>query len=165
MAFMLNIYAFATDTVYGLGAPCHDVPAIDYLYLLKQRPDSQPMQILVASRAMAESLVQIDSSQSIDAQTRIYPAREDAVIDRRLIANGGIGLRLPNHQALQGYIENLGVPLAATSANLRGEAALCSAESVQTVFPDVPIVVAGDCRGGVGSEIWDMREQPPKRLR
>ena len=162
---MSNIYAFATDTVYGLGACCNDTDAIDALYLLKERPDSQPMQILVASRAMAETLVQIDPSQPIDAKTRIYPAREGAAIDLRLIANGGIGLRLPNHQALQDYIQNLGVPLAATSANLRGKAALCSAESVQAVFPDIPIVVAGDCRGGIGSEIWDMREQPPKRLR
>ena len=162
---MFNIFAFATDTVYGLGAPCNDSAAIDALYRVKDRPDSQPMQVLVASRAMAEALVHIAPNQPIDAETRIYPARANAAIDPRLIAHGGIGVRLPNHQALQDYIRGLGVALAASSANLRGEPALCSAEAVKAVFPDIPIVVAGHCPSGTGSQLWDMREEPPKRLR
>ena len=162
---MSNIYAFATDTVYGLGASCYDPEAIDALYRLKERSASQPMQVLVADRAMAETLVHVAPHQPIDAKTRIYPARIGTAIDPRLIADDGIGVRLPNHQALQDYIHHLGVPIAASSANLRGKPALCDAEAVQVVFPDIPIVVAGDCSGGSGSEVWDMRTQPAQQLR
>lgn len=162
---MSNIYAFATDTVYGLGARCDDSSAIDALYRLKERPDAQPMQVLVTDRAMAEKLVHLEAHQPVDAETRIYPARIDAAIDRRLIADGGIGIRMPNHLILRNYITTLGAAIAASSANRRGESALHTAESVAQVFPGVPIIITGDCPGGRSSQLWDMRTTPPKQLR
>ena len=162
---MTDVFIFATDTVYGLGAACDDCVAIDTLYRLKNRPASQPMQVLVADRAMAELLVHIDHTEPIDAQTRIYPARKNVSIDARLIADEGLGVRMPDHRALQNYIYGLGVPIAATSANLRGAPSIFQEDAVRKVFPDIPIVVTGDCGAGESSQIWDMRYESPRRLR
>ena len=162
---MPDVFIFATDTVYGIGARCDDRCGIDQLYRLKDRAAEQPMQVLVASHVMAASLVHLGPGHILDAETRIYSARVDAPVDPRLICDGGIGVRQPRHHMLRDYILGLGGAIAATSANLRGEPALCNAEDVAAVFPGIPIVVTGDCSGGTSSQLWDMRWQPPKRLR
>lgn len=158
--------AFATDTVYGLGAPLNDSDALDRLYALKERPHRQPMQILVADRAMATRWIEVGENDPIDVQSRIYPLHTQVIadIDARLINEGGVAVRLPRHDELCAYIADLGVPLVATSANKRGEPALCDARAVREAFPDLALVVTGECRG-TASSVWDMRTHPPTRLR
>ena len=163
VAVFTGIVAFATDTVYGLGVPVGDSAGLDRLYDLKQRPASQPMQLLVADRTMASHWVIIDD-QPLDPATRIYPIRPDTPLDPRLVQHGGIGIRRPDHPPLIDYLRRLGVPLVATSANLRDAPPMTDEHQIREAFPDVPVVVTG--RGsGRPSPIWNMRTSPPTRLR
>ena len=159
------VIAFATDTVYGLGARFDDTAALSALYHLKNRSDDQPMQILVADRAMAATLVDLPDAQPLDAHTRIYPLRPGVQIDGRIVADGGVGVRMPDLAALRDYIQNIGVPLVASSANLHGLQPLRTVKAVREAFPAIPVVIAEDRLDGHPSQLWDIRAQPPKRLR
>jgi L-threonylcarbamoyladenylate synthase len=61
----------------------------------------------------------------------------------------------------------LGVPLAATSANLSGQPSPTTAREVITQLAGrVPLIIdGGECPGGVPSTVVDLSVSPPRLLR
>ena len=162
------LIAFATDTVYGVGCLLGDRTGLDHLYALKQRPADQPAQLLVSSRAMAMRYALIRDHQPIDAASRLYllRAQYQPFWDGRLVKQGKISLRCPNHAALCAQISTLGIPLVASSANRRGQPPLLSAVGVRQEFSHIPLIIHDDeTLSGQPSAIWDMSVDPPICLR
>jgi L-threonylcarbamoyladenylate synthase len=61
----------------------------------------------------------------------------------------------------------IGAPLAATSANLSGQASLTTARQVVAQLGGrVPLIIdGGECPGGVPSTVVDLSTSPPRILR
>ncbi len=111
-----------TDTVYGLAAALDSPDGIDALYALKQRPRSQPCQVLVyTERLLAQALAPLDQVTA-RAVRALLPGPATCIVPdptgRYAAATGdqpgAVGLRAPS---MDGAILELDIPLLATSAN------------------------------------------------
>ena len=123
-----EVIVFPTETLYGLGADALNFSAVENVFHLKGRDPDNPLPVLVADRAMLDSLVAKVSplAEKLMAHfwpgplTLVLPARND--IPRPLVnANGGIGVRLSSQPIATELVRLLGRPLTATSANPSGQ--------------------------------------------
>ena len=123
-----EVIVFPTETLYGLGADALNFSAVENVFHLKGRDPDNPLPVLVADRAMLDSLVVKVSplAEKLMAHfwpgplTLVLPARDD--IPRPLVnANGGIGVRLSSQPVATQLVRLLGHPLTATSANPSGQ--------------------------------------------
>lgn len=122
-----GICAFATETVYGLGAGIYDPDAIAKIFEAKGRPADNP---LIAHTAHREQLKDLASEVTATAEvliSRFFPGPLTVVLRKSgkvpAIATAGldtIAIRMPRFDLARRFIEACGVPLAAPSANLSG---------------------------------------------
>lgn len=114
-----GVVAFPTETVYGLAVCWQDQAARQKIYELKRRPENKLLQMLAADANMIENagvkkdlrLEKIAETFWPGALTLVCPAEDGSTI----------GARIPDHPFVLALLEQLGQPLAATSANLSGE--------------------------------------------
>jgi L-threonylcarbamoyladenylate synthase len=115
-----GVAALPTETVYGLMALWRDGLARERIYELKKRPAA-------TLAALGEAF---------------WPGPLTVVAE----AAGGdtVGLRVPRHGLLLSILDELGEPLAATSANLSGQPPALEAESaVRDLAGEVDLLVDG----------------------
>ena len=119
---------FPTETLYGLGADALNISAVENIFQLKGRDPDNPFPVLVADRAMLDSLVAkvAPMAEKLMAHcwprplTLVLPARDD--IPRPLVnRQGGIGVRQSSQPVAAELVRLLGHPLTATSANPSGQ--------------------------------------------
>jgi len=123
-----EVIVFPTETLYGLGADALNFSAVEKVFQLKGRDADNPFPVLIADRAMLDSLVAEISPLAELLMTRFWPgpltlvlpARAD--IPRPLVnRQGGIGVRLSSQPIATELARLLGHPLTATSANPSGQ--------------------------------------------
>jgi L-threonylcarbamoyladenylate synthase len=139
-----------TDTVYGVAA----LPdAIDVLFVLKGRPESTPIAILIDSREQADGLVRM-SSRARRLASALWPGPLTIVLPR-LDGSGTLGVRCPDHAFTRALAANVG-PMAVTSANRHGEPTPATAtEAAASLRGDVALVVDGGRLDGTASTVVD----------
>lgn len=132
--------AFATETVYGLGANALDEDAVAKIFEAKQRPEWDPLIVHVCDREMLASVAWVPVEFEERVKTLIatfWPGpltlllpRTSRVPDAVTAGRTLVGVRMPqNPMALQ-LIRLAGVPIAAPSANRFGKTSPTSAEHV-----------------------------------
>jgi L-threonylcarbamoyladenylate synthase len=131
--------AVPTETVYGLAADATNAQAVARIYEAKGRPSFNPLIVHVNDLAAAERIGAFDDEARRLAElhwpgplTLVLPLREASGIAS--IVTGGlstIGLRVPNHPAMQALLRAVGRPLAAPSANASGSISPTRAEHVR----------------------------------
>ena len=123
-----EVIVFPTETLYGLGADALNFSAVENVFQLKGRDPDNPLPVLVADRAMLDSLVAKVSplAEKLMAHfwpgplTLVLPARND--LPRPLVnRQGGIGVRLSSQPIATELVRLLSRPLTATSANPSGQ--------------------------------------------
>src|SRR5690348_14701469 len=120
--------AVPTETVYGLAADATSAEAVARIYEAKGRPSFNPLIVHVPDLGAAERIAVFDETACRLAQrhwpgplTLVLPLREDAKIAS--LATAGlktIGVRVPDHPAMQSLLRAVAKPLAAPSANASG---------------------------------------------
>jgi L-threonylcarbamoyladenylate synthase len=162
-----ELVAFATETVYGLGARADDDAAVAKIFTTKGRPSDHPLIVHVASAAQAQTFAAQWSPLAERLAAAFWPGPLTLIVPRRAgcatAAAGGqntIGLRCPAHpvaQALLRAAAALGVPgVAAPSANRFGRISPTTAAHVQAEFGDALTVLdGGPCAEGIESTIID----------
>jgi L-threonylcarbamoyladenylate synthase len=165
--------AFPTDTVYGVGAAALDAAAVLRLYAVKQRPLTQAIPLLIADHAdLAQVAVEVSplalrlARLWPGALTLVLPAA--AQLPDALLAGGTtVAVRLPDHAWLRGLIRALGMPLAATSANLHGGPdPRTAAEVLVQIGGALALVIdGGPTPGALPSTIVDCTGAQPRLLR
>jgi len=169
-----KVIAFPTDTVYGVGASGFNERAIEQLYVVKQRERDKPIPYLLAhaqsldlvARAVPSAAQKLAAAFWPGALTLVVPALPR--VPKILIAGGNsVAVRVPNHPTTRALIDSLGVPLAATSANLSGGADPATAAQVLAQLNGrLPMILDdGATRGNVPSTVVDVTCDPPKILR
>ena len=131
--------AVPTETVYGLAADATNAQAVARIYEAKGRPSFNPLIVHVNDLAAAERTGVFDDEARRLAErhwpgplTLVVPLRQQSGIASIVTAGlPTIGLRVPNHPAMQALLRAVGRPLAAPSANASGSISPTRAEHVR----------------------------------
>jgi L-threonylcarbamoyladenylate synthase len=168
-----GLVAFPTDTVYGVGAHAFQPQAVEKLYTAKIRPRDKAIPLLLATpddlSLVAESIPPVAHLLA----ERFWPGGLTLVLRKRAIVSAAVSLgptvavRAPDHAVTQALITALGAPLAATSANLAGNASPVTAQEVmEELGRRIELILdGGPCPGGIPSTVLDLTTDPPTILR
>lgn len=172
-----RLVAFATETVYGLGARADSDAAVARIFEAKGRPADHPVIVHVADAAGAAAYAANWTPLAEHLTARFWPGPLTVIVDRRpdigaaaAAGQDSIGLRYPSHPVARALIraaEARGVHgVAAPSANLFGRVSPTTAAHVAADFPDELLVLdGGACEVGIESTIVDCRGERPVLLR
>ena len=146
-----NVAALPTDTFYGLAVDPVNLRAVDRIYEIKTRARHKPLSLLISDTAQAYGLArQIDTAFDRLAE-RFWPGPLTLVVKAgtrlplRVTANtGNVALRVPEAAIARAVVDLLGLPITATSANLRGMPECTDAASVcEQLGNQIPLIVDG----------------------
>ncbi len=169
-----QVIAFATDTVYGLGAALDSAAGVEQLYRVKDRPRSQAVPLLLAEAGDIERFCRDIPATAWELAARFWPGGLTMVLWRRpevpaAVAAGrpNVAVRLPDHPLPRELARRLGIALAATSANRSGaEEATTAAAVLSQLGGRIPLILdSGTCPGGRPSTVVDLTADPPVIVR
>ena len=154
-----ELVAFPTETVYGLGANALDPAAVEKIYAAKGRPASSPLIVHVNSIEMARALAQEWPEKAERLAQRFWPGPLTLVLPKRqhvpdnLTAGlDTVGIRIPSNGIALALIREVGLPIAAPSANRFSELSPTTAEHVRVGMGDRVAMVLDGGRTTVGIE-------------
>lgn len=168
-----QIVIFPTDTLYGIGVNAYDPSAIDQLYEVKERSLDKGIPVLIGDWEMAEKVAVNIPRLAYAAMTRFWPGPLTVILPKhpRLPANiaptDTVAVRLPNHWLTRQLIRLAGGAVAASSANLSGQAPAGTAQEAFDIFSGRVAAVfdGGPVSYGVASTILDCTVSPPQIVR
>ena len=161
-----------TDTVYGLAADPFHTGASDRLFLVKRRPRTFELPVLVADAEQALTLATNIPDVAARLMERYWPGPLTLVLPRRPDLNADlgsddatIGIRCPDHPVPRAVCRVIG-PIATTSANRHGEPPAETAEELAAQFgPSVEVILDGGACRGSPSTVVDCTGALPRLLR
>jgi len=166
-----GVTVLPTDTVYGLACDSEQPQACQRIYEIKGRAFQRPLAIFLANKDDIGRYADAADSTATGIIDRLLPGPVTVILKsknrRPLIAPAGkIGIRIPDVPFLRTLIQRLGNPLAATSANISGQAEISSPELLKKQFEDtVDLLVDDRERRGPASTVIDLTTTPPTVVR
>lgn len=158
-----GVVIFPTDTVYGIGCRYDDKDAVDRIYKIKSRSNSQPFPVLVSSVKQVERLVIITPSAR-ELIEKYWPGGLTILLKTK--DNQKIGFRMPDHQEILSMINLVGVPIIGTSANFHGQPPPASFKKLDPkLIKLADFVLKGKSGGGIESTVVDITTGKIKILR
>ncbi|MFA6583542.1 MAG: L-threonylcarbamoyladenylate synthase [Elusimicrobiaceae bacterium] len=165
------VAVFPTDTVYGIGTCAYERKSVLRIYGIKQRDLSKPLPVFSASLRAAKSVVEISPKAELLAE-KFWPGQLTLILppfpgnEALALGTTGIGIRVPEHVFLSGWLGVMGKPLAQTSANLSGSPALKDERAIIEQFDGLAdIIITGGTLAGTESTVLDMTADTPSILR
>jgi L-threonylcarbamoyladenylate synthase len=169
-----GLVAFATETVYGLGAVATNPEAVARIFEAKGRPSFNPLIVHASGTPMVRTCVAEwpDLAQTLDAAfwpgplTLILPRSAD-IPDLVTAGRDTVGVRIPSPTIARHLIEHAGRPIAAPSAN---RSTGISPTLAQHVLEDLDgridlILDSGQTAVGLESTVLDLTTRDPRVLR
>ena len=169
-----GLVAIPTETVYGLGANGLDPDAVSQIFVVKGRPNDNPLILHIAGPEEIERYAHSIPASAYALAEHFWPGPLTMILPARDIVprstTGGrdtVGLRCPDCDITRDIIRLAGCPIAAPSANISGKPSTTTAEHVYHDHNGkIPLIVdSGACRVGVESTIIDLTEAPARLLR
>jgi tRNA threonylcarbamoyl adenosine modification protein (Sua5/YciO/YrdC/YwlC family) len=153
-----------TDTVYGVCAHPDQPDAIERLFVVKGRPETKPIPLLVAD---ADALGPIGATLSEPEQRLVdafWPGPLTLIVET---PHGSEGVRVPDHDGMRALLRASGGVLRVTSANLSGEPPALTAEQAREPLGDrvAMILDDGPVAGGVPSSVVSVKNGALNLLR
>lgn len=168
------LVAFATETVYGLGADAGSGVAVARIFAAKGRPALNPLIVHVPDQEAAERHVRWnDRAERLAAAfwpgplTLVMPLRDGHGIAPLVTAGlDSLAIRVPAHPAAQELLRGFGGPLAAPSANPSGRISPTSAAHVLDGLGGriAAVLDDGPCTVGLESTIIGLAGTGPPTL-
>ena len=176
-----HLVAFATETVYGLGADATNSEAVAKIFAAKGRPKDHPLIVHVSSFEAALQWADEVPDYVGKLAENFWPGPMTLILRRSALATdditGGqdtVGVRVPSHpvaQELLAAFERLGGKgVVAPSANRFGKVSPTTSEAVrqeleQNLSADDLILDGGQSSVGIESTIIDCTSDLPQILR
>jgi len=169
-----GLVAFATETVYGLGANALDVDAVAKLFEVKERPRFDPIICHISSATQLETLVDDVPDVARRMAECFWPGPLTMVLEKKpcvpdLVSSGlpTVGVRVPNHPVALELLRAADTPIAAPSANRFGQISPTCAEHVAEQLGERIdyILDGGPCPIGVESTVVEVTETGTRLLR
>ena len=170
-----ELVAFATETVYGLGADATQNRAVAAIFEAKGRPHFNPLICHYPSAADAFRHVE-PSALAEKLADALWPGPLTLVLPRRvtcpvaLLAGAGLdtlAVRVPSTPSALALLRAVGRPIAAPSANRSGQVSPTTAQHVLDGLSGriAAVVDDGPCPVGVESTVLDLSTDRPFLLR
>lgn len=173
-----GLVAFPTETVYGLGAHGLREDATAKIYEAKGRPSNNPLILHLADASWLDEIAHIGATGRLLEQTEalsslwpgpltlVLPAHDRVPMTVRA-GRPSIAVRVPNHNIALQLLDEVGVPIAAPSANPSGYVSPTTAEHVQDQLGDrvQMILDGGETPVGIESTIVSLLDEVPRVLR
>lgn len=168
-----GLVAFATETVYGLGADATRAEAVQGIFAAKGRPSDNPLIVHVADVAMARRYAAAWPAAA-ERLAALWPGPLTLVVPKveviPAITSAGlptVGLRVPAPAVARALIAEAGVPLAAPSANRSEHVSPTRAEHVLADLDGrIDLVLdSGPTDVGIESTVVDVSGDAPRVLR
>jgi L-threonylcarbamoyladenylate synthase len=162
-----RVIAVPTDTVYGLSADPFNLAAIERVFRVKGRPESQALPILVNSIEQAITLIRDVPDAFLKLAHKFWPGALTIVVEAthrlplKVTGNTGrVAVRWPNSAVINALIEALESPVTGTSANLSGRRSCTNAAQIVEQLNDrLPLILdAGDTGESLSSTIVRIEE-------
>lgn len=169
-----GLVAFATETVYGLGAVATDAAAVARIFAAKGRPSINPLIVHVADVDQARQCVADWPDDADRLAARFWPGPLTLVLRRSGVIPGivtagkaTVGVRCPAGRVARELIARCGRPIAAPSANRSNRLSPTRAEHVLADLRGrVDLIVdSGPTTVGLESTVVDLTTDPPRLLR
>lgn len=150
-----DIIAYPTETVYGLGCNAFQQNALRTLQQLKQRSEDKSFIVLVADTLQARELIHPEAEIQLIEAAKSWPGPTTWVFRARdhlppeLTLAGKVAIRISAHPMAQRLCALARCPIVSTSANLRNQTPLASAQSIYEAFKPY---IAGIMQGEPGKE-------------
>ncbi len=157
-----GVIGLPTETVYGLAARIDIPSAIEKIFTTKERPFFDPLIVHVASIEQAKKVTAFWGPASQALAEVFWPGPLTLILPRdpsvNLMITAGldsVGIRMPNHPIALSLLQDVGVPLAAPSANKFGRTSPTSAGHVRVEFKNENVFVldGGECQIGIESTV------------
>ena len=150
-----GVIALPTDTFYGLAVDPVNLYAVEQIYQIKTRQKHKPLSLLISSLAQAYTLARDSDSMLDKLADHFWPGpltiivRAGTKLPLRSTANtGNVAIRVPDAAIPRSVVERFGLPITATSANLRGASECTNAGCVRDQIGDrIPLIVDGGPTG------------------
>lgn len=164
-----GVVGLPTETVYGLAARIDIPAAVEKIFSTKERPFFDPLIVHVASIEQAKKVSAYWGPAAQALAESFWPGPLTMILPRDnsvnpLITSGleSVGIRMPQHPLALQLIQQVGVPLAAPSANKFGRTSPTSAAHVRAEFKNenVFVIEGGDCQIGIESTVLLVRHRP-----
>jgi L-threonylcarbamoyladenylate synthase len=170
-----QLVAFGTETVYGLGADATNNRAVAGIFAAKERPRFNPLICHYADTEAAFSEV-VETTLAGRLASRFWPGPLTLILTRRKdcrvsrLASAGLdtlAIRVPAQHAAQLLLRDLGLPVAAPSANRFGHVSPTTAQHVLNELSGriAAVVDSGSCPVGVESTVLDVSTETATLLR
>lgn len=161
-----------TDTVYGIACSVENSNAIQSLYQIKIRENIKAIPVLLADMNQIDLVAKSLNENTRKLAQTFWPGAltlivlKNDLLPHNLTIHPTVGMRIPDHDWLRAIMRETG-PLAATSANISGEA---SPSTSSQVFDQLNgkielIIDGGECKGGISSTVVDCSGEEIKILR
>ncbi|WP_158822605.1 L-threonylcarbamoyladenylate synthase [Granulicella sp. S156] len=164
--------AFATETVYGLGANALSETAVAKIFEAKQRPSWDPLIVHLASPAEIGSITSVEGELKRRVEllaASFWPGPLTLLLPRNMsvpsVVTAGrplVGVRVPSHPAALALLRAVALPIAAPSANTFGHT---SPTTAAHVLADLAgridaVLDAGPTTVGLESTVLDPAQTP-----
>ena len=157
-----GVVAVPTDTVYGIACSVNNSAAIQSLYKIKIRESIKAIPVLIADLNQLDQVANSLNDYAIKLAQSFWPGAltlivaKNVLLPANLTIHPTVGVRIPDHDWLREIIRKTG-PLAATSANISGEASPSTANQVlEQLNGRIELVIdGGECKGGIASTVVD----------
>ncbi len=169
-----GLVAFATETVYGLGADASNPEALKRVFTAKGRPADHPLIVHLADASQMTLWAQNIPDDAWKLAQAFWPGPLTLILERLPSVpdevTGGldtIALRIPEHPLALELLNAFGSGIAAPSANRYGQVSPTSALDVQEELGErVDLILdGGRCTVGIESTIIDLSRPTPRVLR
>ncbi|OFZ89183.1 MAG: threonylcarbamoyl-AMP synthase [Betaproteobacteria bacterium RBG_16_64_18] len=177
-----GLVAFATETVYGLGADARNPDAVARIFAVKGRPQDHPVIVHIPGIEYLERWAREVPALARALARRFWPGpltlileRAPGVPDAVTGGQGTVGLRVPSHPVAQALLRAFAGEegahrfdgVAAPSANRFGRISPTTAAHVRADLGDEVDVIldGGACEVGIESTIVDCSRGEPVLLR
>jgi|UniRef100_A0A7V3PTJ1 L-threonylcarbamoyladenylate synthase len=165
-----GVIIFPTETVYGIGADLRQPGAIERIFAIKKRVPERRLLIHCADEVQLKMAVREIPEQARALITAFLPGPLALILERSvavpdIVTAGGktVGVRIVASPLFYAICTRLGAPLAATSANLSGNAATNNFTAIERKIVELSdlSIDAGISGSGIPSTIVDLTTTPP----
>ena len=176
-----NLVAFATETVYGIGADAANKDAVLRIYKVKGRPVDHPLIVHISSIEHLDKWARDIPEYAIKLARSFWPGPMTLILPRTKLAKDfitagqdNVGIRVPSHTVALALLKEFesqgGLGVAAPSANRFGKVSPTTAQAVSDELSNYLtstdlILDGGPCAVGVESTIIDCTQSLPVIIR
>jgi L-threonylcarbamoyladenylate synthase len=164
-----GIIAFPTETVYGIGVDIFNEEAVQRIFAVKGRDFNKPLSAHISDIKMVQMVSDIIPDIFYElaniflpgALTMIIKAKEN-IPSMVTAGTGTIAIRFPSNQVCKSFIDTVGFPLAATSANISGNSSAKNPIEVRAELDGKidALIDDGDCELKIESTVISLLGKP-----